>query len=63
MQDFLKRLNRSLEVRDGTAVSAKCCDMCDDDAVCPFLKKVILHSPYLLQKMEIILNQCFGRKK
>merc|ERR1711957_283389 len=43
-QDLQKRLNRLLEVRDGTAVSVECCDMCDEDAVCTFLKKV--HEKY-----------------
>ena len=61
MQDFQKRLRRSLEVRDGTALSVKCCDMCDEDEACSFLKKVLLHPLYLLQETEIILNQCFGR--
>merc|ERR1712161_180032 len=43
-QDLQKRLNRLLEVRDGTAVSVECCDVCDEDAVCTFLKKV--HEKY-----------------
>ena len=38
--DLQKRLNRLLKVRDGIVVSIECCDMCDEDAVCSFLKKV-----------------------
>ena len=59
VQDLQKGLNRLLKVCDGTAVSVKCCDMCDEDTVCPFLKKVILHPLLLLQETEIILNRCF----
>ena len=61
MQDLQKRLNRLLKVCDGTAVSVKCCDICDEDTVCPFIKKVILHPLLLLQKTERILNQCFAQ--
>ena len=61
VQDLQKRLNRLLKVCDGTAVSVKCCDMCDEDTVCPFIKKVILHPLLLLQETKIILNQCLGQ--
>ena len=39
VQELQKRLIRLLEVRDGTAISVKCCDICDNDEVCSFLKK------------------------
>ena len=61
VRDLQKRLNRLLKVCGGTAVLVKCCDMCDEDAVCSFIKKVILHSLLLLQETEIILNHCFGQ--
>ena len=39
-QDLQKRLNISLKVRGGIVVSIEYCDICDEYAICSFLKKV-----------------------
>ena len=56
VRDLQKRLNRLLKVCGGTAVLVKCCDMCDEDTMCPFLKKAILHPLLLSQETKRILN-------